>query len=187
MLNVANNLRTEQDTRHSWCMSSRRLASLVLGIVLLGPIGLPAATATPTPAPARASTLTPAQFEARLVALTNARRKKVGCVALKANTALRAAARLHTSRMVRTGSFSHQVPKEPALGPRITRAGYKKWKALAENIAWGQRVTPAAVFSMWMNSRPHKANIQNCRLHDVGYGVQYAGNNVWVTGDYGRR
>jgi uncharacterized protein YkwD len=166
---------------------SRRIPVLVAGLLLAGTIGVPSATAQSAPASGdRASSLTTGQFEARLTALTNARRKKIGCGTLTTSPALTTAARTHTLRMVRTGSFSHQVPQEAGLALRIVRAGYKHWTSLAENIAWGQGSTPAVIFTLWMHSAPHRANIQNCRLHNVGYGVRYSGGAVWVTGDYGR-
>ncbi|WP_183407708.1 CAP domain-containing protein [Nocardioides marmoriginsengisoli] len=168
--------------------AARRFSAILTALLLLGLVGLPAATAaTPAPSSDRTASLTTAQFEARLVALTNARRKKVGCPAYKVHTALVRSSRLHTQRMVETGSFLHRVAREASLGTRISRAGYKNWKALAENIAWGKGVSPAKVFSLWVNSRPHRANLDNCKLRDLGYGVRYEGRQVWVTGDYGRR
>lgn len=171
---------------------SRRLVAPCL--LLLGLVGLPTtvgaagATAAPTTTSALATTtLTTAQFEARLVALTNDRRAKVGCVALRANTALVTAARRHTLRMVEAGQLSHRVAREASLATRIERAGYTNWRLLGENIAWGRGLTPSGVFSLWIKSAPHRANIQNCRFRDVGYGVRYSGGAVWVTGDYGRR
>ncbi len=168
---------------------------MVLGVVMLGASVLPTtaaqaqasgpSSAAPAPAPARAS-LTAAQFEARLLALTNARRKKVGCPALKASTALTKAARAHTKKMVKAGNLSHQLPGEAGLAKRINAAGYKKWTALAENLAWGPE-TPAGVFSLWMNSTGHRQNIDRCVYREAGFGVTFTGKQPWVTLDLGRR
>lgn len=180
-------------------MSPRRFALLPVGILaaallLTGPLtgsGAVAATASAStaaaaPAAARTTALSTDKFAERLVALTNGRRAKVGCPAFRVNAALTSAARAHTQRMTETGSFSHQVAREAGLASRIQRAGYKHWRMLAENIAWGRSQTPAKVFSMWMHSAPHRANIDNCRLRDIGYGVRYARGAVWATGDFGR-
>ncbi|MFL6061864.1 MAG: CAP domain-containing protein [Marmoricola sp.] len=177
---------------------SRRLSVLLTGLLLAGLASAPHAAVAGGTAPgssaatsgtapgARTAALSTAQFETRLIALTNARRAKVGCRALRTNLALISAARRHTDRMIATGSFSHQVPREAGLASRIVRAGYTPWRALAENIAWGGGQTPATMFSMWMHSAPHRANIQNCALRDIGYGVRYGGGAVWATADFGR-
>jgi uncharacterized protein YkwD len=175
----------------------RRLLLLLAPAVLLtgtltGSLTAPAAEATGTSGAitaataATASSLSTSQFEARLVSLTNARRTRIGCADLRVSSALVYAARAHTLRMVQTGSFSHQVPAESGLATRIVRAGYVRWSLLAENIAWGQRLSPARIFDLWMHSAPHRANIQNCRLRNIGYGVRYQGGSIWVTGDFGR-
>jgi uncharacterized protein YkwD len=194
MSNVRKNLRTDRHTRHSSPMSFKsgtsRLPLIVVILLIAGLVGLPSsatASTSSTTATARTTSLTPAQFENRLVALTNARRQKIGCPVLRVNSILVGTARLHTKRMVTTGSFSHRVAGEPSLATRITRAGYTGWRQLAENIAWGQRSTPYSIFTMWMNSAGHRANIQNCTLRDIGYGVRYSGGAVWATGDFGRR
>ena len=172
----------------------RRLPLLVTGLLLAGLASAPHAAVAgggaPSPATApssaRTAALTTAQFESRLLALTNARRAKVGCRALRTNASLVTAARRHTERMIASGSFSHQVPRESSLSARIVRAGYTPWRWLAENIAWGGGQTPATMFSMWMHSPPHRANIENCRLRDIGYGVRYGNRAVWATADFGR-
>ena len=74
---------------------------------------------------------------------------------------------------------------EPAIDVRAVNAGYTNWRILAENLAWGQ-ATPRAVFRDWMHSPGHRANLDNCRLRDVGYGVVIRNGRPWVTGDYGR-
>lgn len=167
-------------------MSGRNRISLLLGVLLLGVTLVPMTAAAAAPAgPARTS-LTTAQFESKLLALTNARRVKIGCPKVKANTALTKAARAHSKLMAKAKNLSHQLPGEAGLAPRIVKAGYKNWAGLAENIAWGGG-TPAAVFAMWMKSPMHKANIQRCFYRDAGFGVVVSGGSTWVTLDLGRR
>jgi uncharacterized protein YkwD len=165
---------------------------MLLGLVCIAGsvLPLPSATATTTPAAAatRASytTLTATQFQNRLLARTNARRERIGCRDLRLNSALVLAARRHTTRMADAHTLSHQLPGEPGLGVRATRAGYLNWRMLAENLAAGQS-TPSQVFRDWVNSAPHRANLDNCRLHDVGIGVVITNGKPWVTEDFGRR
>lgn len=129
--------------------------------------------------------MTTAEFEVRLLALINSRRKKIGCVALKPHSALITSARRHTSAMARARTLSHQLPGEAGLAKRIVAAGYRNWSSAAENIAWGAS-TPWKVYDLWMHSAGHRANIQRCAYRDAGIGVVVSGS-TWVTLDLGRR
>lgn len=160
-------------------------------MLVLGLTSTPAADARPgrTAGPVAASStyaLTTVQFENRLVSRTNTRRANIGCPLLRVNTSLIKSSRGHSARMASTGEFSHQLPGEAYFSTRITRAGYTGWNLLAENIAYGYP-SPQMIFSMWMHSTPHRENIENCRLRDIGVGVSYAGGNAWITMDLGHR
>ena len=175
-------------------MSSRAWVPLltVLVLALTGALPVAAGAAAPAPNGSGATTttartaLTTTQFESQLLALTNARRKKVGCKTLRSSPALTRAARTHTKKMAAAGNLSHQLPGESGLAKRIQKAGYTKWTAAAENIAWGAG-TPKGVFAMWMSSAGHKANIQRCVYRDAGFGVVVKNGRPWVTLVLGRR
>lgn len=132
------------------------------------------------------TTLSPAEFESRLFARTNARRESRGCRALRPDAALTLAARRHSTRMADSGELSHRLSGEADLGTRVASAGYTNWRIVAENLAWGQE-SPAAVFRAWLRSPGHRANIDNCRLRHLGIGVELRGGRPWVTQDLGRR
>jgi uncharacterized protein YkwD len=171
-------------------MARRTWSSALVGVLLVGVCALPATSAEAAPRAAAATagsahaTITTAQFKSRLLALVNARRKKVGCGALRTNTALASAAAAHTTRMATSRNLSHQLPGELGLAARIVKAGYKKWSGLAENVAWGA-TTPDRVFTLWLNSAGHRANMQHCGYHDAGFGVVVGGGSTWVTLDLG--
>ncbi|MCW2754997.1 MAG: hypothetical protein JWQ32_2408 [Marmoricola sp.] len=169
-------------------MSRRLCGSTLIGCVLIGMSALPA-SALSSPASSSAAvaapTITTAQFESRVLARINERRVRIGCGALRNNTALKLAARRHNAAMIRVGDLSHQLAGEPGLVSRIVVAGYKPWRELAENLAWGGQ-TPGETFWMWMHSAPHRRNLQDCALHDAGVSVGYSHNRPWVTIDFGR-
>ncbi|MCW2787296.1 MAG: hypothetical protein JWP74_3813 [Marmoricola sp.] len=181
-------------------MSRRtRVPGLVTALLLaLSALPFSGSVASAAPAPrtsvgtdharsARSATLSTAQFEKKLLARMNTRRKKVGCGQLKANTALTKASRKHTAQMASAGELSHQLPGEPNLQTRVVNAGYKHWRALEENVAWSSGPTdPLGVFHQWLSDSPHRKNIDNCAVHDAGLGVAYAQNGTWVTADFGR-
>lgn len=116
----------------------------------------------------------------------NNRRTVVGCAKLAYNGYLAYAARQHTSRMVSAQTLSHQLSREASLGTRVTNAGYTNWRMLAENLAYGP-TSPWGVYTLWMGSSPHRANIENCSLRDAGLGVAWVNGKSWSTIDFGRR
>jgi uncharacterized protein YkwD len=132
------------------------------------------------------TTLSALQFESRLLARINLRRAHQGCRAFRTSAALQLAARRHSSRMAQERQLSHRLPGEADLGTRVARAGYTSWRIVAENLAWGQ-ASPRAVFRTWVRSSGHRANLDNCRLRDIGVGVVIRNARPWVTADFGRR
>ncbi|MGO4257428.1 CAP domain-containing protein [Marmoricola sp. RAF53] len=164
----------------------------VLVLVLLGPVGTPAEAIsgrTEPPAATRSSATsqyTTAQFENRLLSRVNARRARIGCAKLRLVPTLTSAARGHSARMANSRSLSHQLSGEASFSTRITRAGYRNWRILAENIVYGDP-QPPLLYNAWLHSPKHRANMDNCRLRDVGVGVSYAGGLAWATMDFGRR
>lgn len=164
--------------------------SLLVVLVCSGVAGLsgPAAAGLGRAAPGAALTTAASagDFENILFTRTNARRLRHGCRPLRLDTALVLAARQHALRMVAQHDLSHQLPGELALQGRAVAAGYTSWRILAENLAWGQ-ATPAQVFRDWVRSPEHRANLDNCRLRDLGIGAVVAAGRPWVTEDFGRR
>ena len=74
------------------------------------------------------------QHRAQVLALLNDIRHEHGLPAFVASTALRSAAREHSSDMLTRGYFEHNCPKE-SFDKRIRR--FLKSPLVGENIAWG--------------------------------------------------
>ncbi|WP_084255212.1 CAP domain-containing protein [Nocardioides sp. J54] len=185
-----------------------RVPGLVLGMALglaltIVPAGLPAAApaaqaaaAGPSVGALRAAPglqgvvptrlLVQRLLEDRVLRLTNVERRKRGCAPLRSNRHLRKSARSHTVRMAMRNQMSHQLPGEPYFSRRITNAGYRGWRLVAENVAHGFSGPPAVVRA-WMQSPGHRRNILNCRLRDLGVGVVLSGGQLWWTQNFGRR
>ncbi|MBM7517838.1 CAP domain-containing protein [Nocardioides nitrophenolicus] len=167
---------------------------LVLGLGLLAPTAADAGTGTTAAALLRpvAPDVVPTRklvqrdLEDRVVQLVNEQRAGNGCRALKPAKQLRKAARQHTIAMARAGVMSHQLPGEAKFSTRITRAGYRGWRLVAENIARGFS-SPESVMNAWMNSPSHRQNILNCRLREIGVGVVLDADQLWWTQDFGLR
>ena len=94
---------------------------------------------------------------------------------VRPNAVLAAVATAHAEDMVARGYFSHNSPDGGTMTTRIRAARYIACAA-AENIAFGQS-TEAQVFTGWVNSPGHFANMVNPRYTE--YGLGRAGNH-WV-------
>jgi uncharacterized protein YkwD len=178
--------------------------AVLLTALLAGPA--PAATSTTaptTPSVERSDTSARAALSTikkKVIALTNKKRVNHGCGRLTNNAALGRAAQKHTKKLANykkgpndTNGYTfgdpvdpHDLPGEPALGTRITNEGYR-WSRIAENIAYGQP-TPRAVVAAWMGSPPHRRNILDCRLKNIGVGYALAADGTphW-TQDFGKK
>ncbi len=125
----------------------------------------------------------PAQSaEARqLLAETNADRAQHGLSPLRFNPALTRAAQAHALRMAHAGNLSHQYSGEPDL---MTRAGQTgaHFSTVAENVAVAP--TPQVVENEWMHSPPHRHNILDPRLDQVGIGLVRQGGSLWAVEDF---
>jgi Cysteine-rich secretory protein family len=121
-------------------------------------------------------------MEAReLLEATNQDRAAHGLGPLRWNPALAHAAQAHAERMVRAGGLSHQFPGEPDLTTRASRSG-AHFSTVAENIAVA--ADPQTIESEWMHSPPHRHNILDPRLNEVGIGLVRQGDRLWAVEDF---
>ncbi|MFF3448532.1 CAP domain-containing protein [Streptomyces sp. NPDC002667] len=141
-----------------------------------------AAPKPPTTAAPTAGAATPASAAvARVVALVNSERAKVGCSPLALNAKLSQAAQAHSADMASHNTMSHTGSDGSDPGQRITRAGYV-WSTYGENVAYGYS-TPEQVMAGWMASAGHKRNILDCGFKEIGVGVAQPG--TYWTQDFG--
>jgi len=108
--------------------------------------------------------------------LLNAERANQARGPLSQDTRLANAAQGHAYDMSINSFFSHTSSDGRTLGNRISATGYNYCWA-GENIAQGQN-SQAAVFSAWMNSAPHRANMMSGQPTEFGFAQ--APGNYWV-------
>jgi hypothetical protein len=87
---------------------------------------------------------------------------------LRWNTNLAAAAHAHALLMAQCNTLSHQFPGEAPVQDRARSAG-ARFTEVAENIAEGP--SPEMIHSSWMHSPPHRANLLDPELTDIGIAV----------------
>lgn len=179
---------------------NRGIQKIVIAVILVvvaafAPAATPTATATTTSTTTTTAVLVRSAaleftikgiLESSVVLLTNTQRILAGCRPLRVNYDLRRAARRHSRRMAEAHTMSHQLPGEPRLGRRITRAGYTGWTRVAENIAAGY-TTSGSVTRAWWASTGHRRNITDCSLRHIGVGVVFNGLRMYWTQNFGRR
>jgi uncharacterized protein YkwD len=159
-----------------------KLLCLTTSAVLLA-TGLTATAAVAAPGPAAAPPIAerrPARVQMKILALVNQSRRRGGCGNLSLDRRLSAAASGHANDMAERGYFAHRSRNGEGVGDRVNDEGYD-WSRFGENIARGQQ-SPREVVNGWMRSRPHRANIMNCRLREMGIGRAFDDNGTpyWV-------
>jgi uncharacterized protein YkwD len=138
-------------------MRTPTLAAALLTATLV----LPAA-AHASNAPERAAKVHPRAhaWEAKVVALTNARRAAHGVKPLRAATCPDNFAEPWAGHMAKT----HQLVHHSSLSPLLTRCHAS---SAGENIAEGYE-TPRAVVRAWMSDKGHRDNLLNPHFHRIG-------------------
>jgi uncharacterized protein YkwD len=103
----------------------------------------------------------------------NAFRAASNLAPLRKDGRLTRAARAWSRTMVRDRFFAHSAPGKPVLAGRAKAAGYRPYRALGENIAWGSgaAASPAAIVAAWMQSPPHRAIILKPDFREAGVGI----------------
>jgi uncharacterized protein YkwD len=126
--------------------------------------------------------------EARTLILHNRERSNRGLRTLCVHPKLTKAARAHSADMIKNDYLGHN-----STGSRLRLYGYD-WRIFAENIGGGagEYASPANMFSRWMNSSTHRANILDGRYREIGIGTatgNYKGRTGYTmyTVDFGTR
>jgi uncharacterized protein YkwD len=160
-------------------------AVLIAGATLaVGASTATAALATTTGPQARQTNVLDAGPDTRVqqdvLSIVNEQRRFRGCPELWLDDRLMDAARTHAAEMANHVYFDHESLAGETAGERVEETGYDWW-SYAENIARGQD-SPDEVVQDWMDSPPHRDNILNCSLREVGVGLAFdtANTPYWV-------
>jgi len=104
-----------------------------------------------------------------MLAQVNAARKRAGLRPLRLSSDLDRAAQRHAEDMLARGYFSHKSPSGTTVRERSRAAGYV-WRAIGENIAYGQTSVDEVV-ETWMDSPTHRKNILSPNFTELGVGL----------------
>ena len=131
----------------------------LLAVTLVGSTALVGA------APAGASTTR----ATRMVEKINTARANHGLPPLRTSPDLMAAARTHSGAMSGQGLLFHTA----------SFSSLCCWNAIAENVGMGYSVR--VLHRAFMHSAPHRANILDRRMEQVGVGFVSVNGQLWVT------
>jgi uncharacterized protein YkwD len=154
-----------------------RSARLLLALLIIGACSSPAPDALAAAGGAAGVAITNS-----IADLTNVERSRAGVSPLRVEGRLMKAAQLQAEQMASLGRMDHVLSDGPYPGPqdRLAAAGYR-WRAYAENIAYGQR-DPEDVTGSWMGSKGHRTNMLSGAYTEIGtgYAVDSRGRSYYV-------
>jgi uncharacterized protein YkwD len=119
-----------------------------------------------------------------MLARHNSTRSGLGLGALSQNALLNQIAQTHAEYMASTGNFSHLDGAGHNVDWRATAIGYN-WVQIGENI--GYDTSPADLYTAWLGSPGHYANIVDSGFQEIGIGVADAGIYEYWCIDFGGR
>ncbi len=93
--------------------------------------------------------------------LINTHRERIGCRPLVWHAAAAIVARHRSTDMDRRNYFDHETPEGDTFIQELEKAGIDTWSSVGENIALTQ-AGPTSVLELWLDSRPHRRNLENC-------------------------
>jgi uncharacterized protein YkwD len=167
--------------------------AVLVAIAVAQPAGAAAPSGLIAPAsacPNQTDPAAPAAVQVRaMVCMTNFARERGAIAALTELSALDRAARHKSADILRCDEFSHE-----ACGRKFTfwieRVGYLGGgcASVGENIAWGtgRFGSVRSIFTAWIHSPGHRANILGSAFLDLGVGLRigrlegHAGAHVWT-------
>lgn len=129
---------------------------------------------------ATAATMSPSSYSSRLLSLVNQARAHNGLGALSWTSGTSEVAQSWSGHLAAVQALSHN----PSLGSQLESHGSPDWTALGENVGVGAQDDPDGLFTAYMNSPAHRANILNGRYRYVGMGEVYSGGRAWNTMDF---
>jgi len=147
--------------------SPRSSPGLGLAALLIGVIGLTLPSLA-VAQPADESAVSQALSE--LHGLVNIQRRAAGCEALQWHEATARVAEAHSADMASRDFFDHLTPEGTDLTRRLLAGGVRWRGSIAENIALTVQ-GPEIVIQLWMDSPPHRANLEDCVFTHQGLGV----------------
>lgn len=155
----------------------RLFLAVLVGGLALGIYTSPARPTHAAPDPARLASAS------ELIQLVNQLRAANGLTPYRVNSALMAAAQLHSDWQAATGTTSHSGEGGSRPRDRAVAYGYGGGAAVyvSENIATGTGLSAGEAVGWWQGDNIHLTTMLSSSYRDVGAGVAEAGGMVYYT------
>jgi uncharacterized protein YkwD len=121
--------------------------------------------------------------ERQIFEAANQARRAQGLARLKWDPSLARAARQHANNMARENALSHQLPGEPNMAVRASRAGLY-FISLSENVAQGPDADN--ISDQWVRSPQHRQNLLDPDMNAIGIGVAERNGEVFAVEDFAK-
>jgi len=131
-------------------------------------------------APAAHAESTASAFTSRLVTLVNEARAQHGLRALTVASGTTTVASGWSSHMASTRTLAHN----PNLQSQLESHGSPNWTTYGENVGEGPTSSADQLFTAYMNSPEHKANILGSGYRYIGIATTFSGSVAWNTMDF---
>jgi hypothetical protein len=122
----------------------------------------------------------PGSYTSRLVALVNQARAQNGDAPLQVEPGTTDVAAAWTEQLASQGYLGHN----PNLGNDLASYGSPQWTACGENVGQGPASNSDQLFTSYMNSPEHRANILNPHFRYLGIATVFTGSTAWNTMDF---
>ncbi len=158
-----------------------RVATCVVGAVLFCLLAVPVADC----ASSRARVTSVSPLNRQVVREVNRVRSRHGLKPLVRSSSLNRAAAKHSRSMAKDGYFAHESSNGSVFWQRIkhfySARGHRYW-AVGENLVWASpKMTAKQAVKMWMNSKPHRANLLSKKWREIGLSAVHSTS---APGDY---
>jgi uncharacterized protein YkwD len=120
-------------------------------------------------------------MERKAFDLLNQKRIDIGNSPLVWSENIAKVARLHSSNMASYKFFSHSGLDGLTVDGRADSLGFKKWRAIGENIAYNRGFDNPVEFTVerWMLSASHKKNLLDSRWKEAAVGIAKASDDTY--------
>ena len=131
-------------------------------------------------APSASAESSASAFTSRLVTLVNEARAQHGLRSLSVASGTSSVAAGWSSHMASTGTLAHN----PYLQSQLESHGSPNWTTYGENVGEGPTSSADKLFTAYMNSPEHRANILGSGYRYLGIATSFSGSLAWNTMDF---
>lgn len=131
-------------------------------------------------APSASAETSSSAFTSRLVTLVNEARAQHGLRSLSVAGGTSSVAASWSSHMASSSTLAHN----PNLQSQLESHGSPSWTTYGENVGEGPTSSADKLFTAYMNSPEHRANILDSGYRYIGIATVFSGSVAWNTMDF---